>query len=147
MITVTIRRWVPLDLKGAYLTDEYEASAEIQDRFAGLTERELADITTGREPARYVVEVIDRLIAEVEAKLSEAPDAGQLRDQLARLNKSINEQNTTSDRRQRTRPRRQDCSPFLEPSKRRAGCTCARPRANGRRDRGGRVRWAMRTAR
>jgi hypothetical protein len=40
------------------------------------------------------VEVIDRLIAEVEAKLSETPDAEQLRDQLARLNNSINEQNT-----------------------------------------------------
>lgn len=41
------------------------------------------------------VEVIDRLIGEVEAKLSEAPDVDQLRDQLARLNSSINEQNTT----------------------------------------------------
>lgn len=44
--------------------------------------------------SRAKVEVIDRLIAEVEAKLSETPDAEQLRDQLARLNNSINEQNT-----------------------------------------------------
>ncbi len=40
------------------------------------------------------VEVIDRLIGEVEAKLAEAPDVDQLRDQLAHLNNSINEQNT-----------------------------------------------------
>lgn len=40
------------------------------------------------------LEVIDRLISEVEAKLSETPAAEQLRDQLARLNSSINEQNT-----------------------------------------------------
>lgn len=39
------------------------------------------------------IEVIDRLIVEVEAKLSETADADQLRDQLARLNHTINEQN------------------------------------------------------
>ena len=39
------------------------------------------------------IDVIDRLIAEVEAKLSETADAEQLRDQLARLNHTINEQN------------------------------------------------------
>lgn len=39
------------------------------------------------------VEVIDRLISEVEAKLSETAEAGQLRDQLARINNAMNEQN------------------------------------------------------
>ncbi|MDA2809942.1 hypothetical protein O4J56_04770 [Nocardiopsis sp. RSe5-2] len=39
------------------------------------------------------VEVIDRLIAEVEAKLSGTAEVGQLRDQLARLNNAMNEQN------------------------------------------------------
>lgn len=54
-------------------------------------------VPSAQETARVSgakVEVIDRLIAEVEAKLSETPDAEQLRDQLARLNNSINEQNT-----------------------------------------------------
>ena len=55
-------------------------------------------VPSGQETARVSgakLEVIDSLIAEVEAKLSETPDAEQLRDQLARLNNSINEQNTT----------------------------------------------------
>lgn len=54
-------------------------------------------VPSAQETARVSgakIEVIDRLIAEVEAKLSETPDAEQLRDQLARLNNSINEQNT-----------------------------------------------------
>lgn len=39
------------------------------------------------------VEVIDRLIVDVEAKLSETAEPEQLRDQLARLNRAINDQN------------------------------------------------------
>lgn len=54
-------------------------------------------VPSAQETARVSgakLEVIDRLIAEVEAKLTETPGAEQLRDQLARLNNSINEQNT-----------------------------------------------------
>lgn len=57
----------------------------------------VAAVPSAQETARVSgakLEVIDRLIAEVEAKLTETPGAEQLRDQLARLNNSINEQNT-----------------------------------------------------
>lgn len=40
------------------------------------------------------IEVIDGLIADVEAKLSETAEVEQLRDQLSRLNHTINEQNS-----------------------------------------------------
>lgn len=53
-------------------------------------------VPSAQETARVSgakIEVIDRLVAEVEAKLSDIADAEQLRDQLARLNRTINEQN------------------------------------------------------
>lgn len=40
------------------------------------------------------IEVIDRLIADAEAKLSETAEVEQLRDQLSRLNRTINDQNS-----------------------------------------------------
>lgn len=41
------------------------------------------------------VEVIDQLLSDLEAKLAETPEEGQLRDQLARLNASIEDQTST----------------------------------------------------
>ncbi|MGL5826623.1 MAG: hypothetical protein ACRCYU_17705 [Nocardioides sp.] len=55
-------------------------------------------VPSAQETARVSsakIDVIDRLISEVEAKLSETAGAEQLRDQLARLNHTISEQNAT----------------------------------------------------
>jgi len=41
------------------------------------------------------VEVIDQLLSDLEAKLADTPEEGQLRDQLARLNGSIDDQTST----------------------------------------------------
>lgn len=86
----------PPALTGNYVSKTKEISV-LKLTLQAEDDSTVVAVPSAQETARVSgakVEVIDRLIAEVEAKLSETPDAEQLRDQLARLNNSINEQNT-----------------------------------------------------
>lgn len=87
----------PPALTGSYVSKTKEISV-LKLILQAEDDSMVVAVPSAQETARVSgakVEVIDRLIAEVEEKLSETPEAEQLRDQLARLNNSINEQNTT----------------------------------------------------
>lgn len=82
---------VPPAITGQYTTKTKEISA-----FKLLLEAEddssIVAAQGAREGARTTgakIEVIDRLLSDIEAKLIDTPDEGQLRDQLVRLNASI----------------------------------------------------------
>lgn len=86
----------PPALTGSYVSKTKEISV-LKLILQAEDDSTVVAVPSAQETARVSgakIEVIDRLIAEVEEKLSETPEAEQLRDQLARLNTSINEQNT-----------------------------------------------------
>ncbi|WP_353708526.1 AAA family ATPase [Cellulosimicrobium sp. ES-005] len=88
---------VPPAITGQYTTKTKEISA-----FKLLLEAEDDSSVVATQGAREGVrttgakiEVIDQLLSDVEAKLIDTPDEGELRDQLARLNASIADHTST----------------------------------------------------
>lgn len=88
---------VPPAITGQYTTKTKEISAlklllEAEDDSSIVA-------TQGSSPGARTtgakVEVIDQLLSNLEAKLADTPDEAQLRDQLARLNGSIDDQTST----------------------------------------------------
>lgn len=88
---------VPPAITGQYTTKTKEISTfklllEAQDDSAIVATQE-AQKSTRTNGAK--IEVIDQLLNEIEANLSDTPEEAELRDQLARLNNSIAESTST----------------------------------------------------
>jgi predicted nuclease with TOPRIM domain len=88
---------VPPAITGQYTTKTKEISTfklllEAEDD-SSIVASQSASPSTRTTGAK--LEVIDQLLSDLEEKLAETPEEGQLRDQLARLNGSIEDQTST----------------------------------------------------
>jgi len=88
---------VPPAITGQYTTKTKEIStlkllleAEDDSSIVAVQGPQVGSRTTGAK-----IEVIDQLLGDLEAKLTDTPDEGELRDQSARLNRSIDDHTST----------------------------------------------------
>lgn len=92
-----IQAQIPPALTGSYVTKTKEVSV-LKMFLENQDDSSLVEVESKTELSKLSkakTDVVDRLLRELEAPLSETPEASELRDQLGRLNHTIEEQSTS----------------------------------------------------